>query len=336
MPQIKCRIIYHTIANRLPRWSTCLKIQCVLCSCLLVSLTNIQAQQEIMYSQYMYNMININPAYAGNRAGDNITSMYRKQWMDIEGAPTTFSISWDRGTEDVGGGLRGDSKAASYGFQLYSDKLGIETSQGFQAFYSYRIKFTNSFLSMGISAGALNYHASYSKVATSQGSDPLFQEDINTYLPTAGMGALYTTPNWYVGLSAPALLKTKIINNKYQITTGANSQYFLTTGYIFDAAENLKLKPSILLQAVKGESLHFDLNMNAWIQNTIGLGISYRHKNSIVGMVQVQVTPRVNVGYAYDCLTSSMRRYSAGSHELLLRFEFNRPENQRILSTRYY
>ena len=328
-------MIYTNLYTKL-NWLTRLKMRWLFSGCFLFLGTALQGQQEVMYSQYMNNMININPAYTGNRAGDNITSLYRKQWVNIEGAPTTFSLSWDRGTEDIGEGLHQTFSPVSYGLQLYSDKLGIESSQGIQAFYSYRIRFSESFLTLGVSGGVMNYRAAYSQVSTSQGGDPLFQEDVSAFEPTAGIGALYATLHWYVGLSAPALLKTKMDDNNYRITTVANSQYFLTTGYIFEVSENLKLKPSLLLKAIKGESLHFNVNLNAWIQNTVGLGVSYRPNDALVGLFQLQVNPWISIGYSYDYLLSNLKTFSTGSHELMLRYEFNRPKNQHILSPRYY
>jgi len=310
-------------------------MKCMLCGCLLFCSISINAQVEVMYSQYMNNMLNINPAYAGNRAGDNITSLYRKQWVNVEGAPTSYSLSWDRGTEDIGDGLYNKFHPVSYGLQIYSDKLGVETSHGFQAFYSYRIKFNQSFLSLGLSGGVINYNAAYSQVSTSNGGDDSFAEDVHAFLPTAGLGILYVNMHWYAGLSVPALLKTKVRNNSYSFTA-SNSSYFLTGGYILDVTEYLKLKPSFLIKAIQGESIYYDLNLNAWINNSVGLGVSYRPKDAVVGIFQLQLSPRITLGYAYDYLLSYLRYFSSGSHELLIRYEFNRPKNQHILSPRYF
>lgn len=313
------------------------KIEIMLCCCFLFTNNYLNAQSEAIYSQYMYNMINVNPAYAGNRVGDNITSIYRKQWVNIAGAPTSYSISWDRGTKDIGDGLvgRDGGLPIGYGLQIYSDKLGIEATQGIQGFYSYRIKFNNSFLTMGLSGGVMNYRAAYSQVITPD-PDPVFQEDVNGIVPTVGLGFLYSTMSWYVGLSTPSLLRTKISNNSKIITTGTNSRYFLTGGYIFNISEDLKLKPSVMLKAIKGESFQYDINLNAWIQNTVGLGVSYRAKDAVVGMIQLRVTPKITLGYAYDYLISNLKTFSKGSHELILNVEFNKPKDYHVISPRYY
>jgi len=320
----------HKIIHILPIKHNRLRTQLIFCFCLLLVPSMLQAQQETMYSQYMNSMLNINPAYAGNRVEDNVTALYRKQWVNIEGAPTTGSLSWDH---------RGDESVVGYGLQIYTDKIGIETSTGVQAFYSYRLPFYKSALTLGLSAGIMNYRAAYfsgTNPETTGGIDPSFKEDLNSMLPTAGIGALFETENWYIGLSAPALLKTKVSDNNYQVTSAANNHYFLTGGYIFDVSPAFKFKPSVMLKAVKGVSMQYDINMNGWINNTIGLGVSYRSNDALVGLFEVQVTPQIMLGYAYDYLTSNLKTYSTGSHELMLRFTFNQPKTYHIQSLRYY
>jgi len=320
--------IFSIILNRF-------RIQLLLCFCLVFGCTFIHAQQDVMYSQYMNNMLNTNPAYAGNKTENNITALYRKQWVNVDGAPTTGSISWDYRKEDSNVG---------YGVQIYNDKLGIETSTGFNAFYSYHIPFEKSSLIFGLSAGVMNYRAAYltgTNPTTGGGVDPSFQEDLNSILPTAGIGAIYTTDKWYLGLSSPALLKTKIYNNNFQVVSSANNRYFLTGGYIFDISPILKFKPSVMLKANNGTSLHYDINLNGWFSNGVGLGISYRSNDAVVGMVEFQIIPGFTLGYSYDYLTSNLKTYSSGTHELMLRFEFDswtRTDglHRRVQSPRYY
>jgi type IX secretion system PorP/SprF family membrane protein len=305
-----------------------LKIRILLIGLLIVSsIIKVEAQQEPMYSQYMFNLLQINPAYAGNRAVDNITNLYRKQWVGIPNSPSTATLSWDR---------RQENSNVGYGLQIYNDQLGIESTTGIQAFYSYRVAFEKSSLTFGLSAGALYYNAAFSKSVTTVGGDPLFQEDVKGILPTAGFGMLYSTDNWYVGLSVPALLQTKIISSFNTTTSEASHHYFLTGGYIFEASSVFKLKPSIMIKAVSGAPIEYDLNLNAWLNNTLGLGVSYRTNDSFVGMFEIQVSPEIRLGYAYDYTISNLKTYSKGTHELLLRYEFGNPKVQRILSPRYY
>ena len=296
--------------------------------CLLLANNTLKAQQVPMYSQYMFNMINLNPAYAGNLGDDNVTLLYRMQWVGVDGAPKTGTLSWDRRQPDSNVG---------YGLQIYNDRLGIESSTGVQAFYSYRLRFPNSNLVFGLSAGAMNYLATYSKATTTSGGDPLFAEDVNSLLPTIGFGMLYNSQRMYIGFSIPALLKTKTGINSTLISTSANNQYFLTGGYVFDLSDAVKLKPSFLVKSVEGSPLAFDFNMNAWFQNTIGLGVSYRTKDAFVGLFEIQLSPKIRLGYAYDYLISNLKTYTVGgSHELMLRYEFDNSKNQHVLSPRYY
>jgi type IX secretion system PorP/SprF family membrane protein len=298
--------------------------------CLLFCSTLIQAQQDVMYSQYIYNMINVNPAYAGNRTVHNITALYRKQWVNMEGAPTVASISWD---------YRKDGSNVGYGIQLNTDKLGIENTTGFQAFYSYRIPFQRSSLTFGVNGGVTSYQANFltgTDPDNGGGIDPSFREDVSALFPTVGVGALFATNNWYIGFSAPTLLDTKVYNNDHQVVSLAGNRYFLTGGYIFDVSPVLKLKPSLMLKSYSGTAMHFDVNLNAWINNTVGLGVSYRSNDAFVGMFQLQLNHGITIGYAYDYLTSNLKTYSKGSHELMLRFEFSPKKAQYIQSPRYY
>lgn len=300
-----------------------------LCAMTLLSFA-LRAQQEPMYSQYMFNMLNINPAYAGNRASDNITALYRNQWIGLDGAPKTMTLTWDRRKTDGNVG---------YGLQLYSDQIGVEKTTGVQLFYAYRIPFENAYLSFGVSGGVLNYQANYSQVTTIQPGDPLFQQDVNGWLPTAGFGILFASEYWYIGASVPALLHTKIdaVNYLDQNDFGGSNHYFLTGGYAFDVSEGVKMKPSLLLKAVQGAPFEFDINMNVWFMNILGVGASYRTGDALVATLEFQLLPQLRLGYAYDYTISDLRSYNRGTHELMLRLEIGSGgKSDKILSPRYY
>lgn len=291
------------------------------------SVFRVAAQQEPMYSQYMFNMVQINPAYAGNRATDNITNMYRRQWVGIPGSPSTASLSWDRRQPETNVG---------YGLQVYTDHLGIENTTGIQGFYSYRLPFQNSSLTFGLSGGVMYFRAAYSEANTLQGGDPAFMEDEKAILPTAGIGALYATEKFYLGLSCPALFRTKVAWNQSLRLTDASKHYFLTGGYVFDVSSVVKLKPSILVKSVSGAPLEYDFNMNVWLNEIVGLGASYRTGDAIVGMFELQISPEFRLGYAYDYTISNLKPFNKGTHELMLRYEFGAKKGSRILSPRYY
>ena len=307
-----------------------LRIKYICGFCFLLISTLLKAQQEPMYSQYMFNMLQINPAYTGNRVVDNFTTVYRKQWINIPGSPSTATLSWDK---------RQAGTNVGYGLQVYNDKISIENTTGLQGFYSYRLPFENSFLSFGLSGGLLYYNAALSQVKTTDEGDPLLQEDVERVLPTAGFGFLYGSDKWYMGFSIPALFKTKVYGSGTNAShsVGANNHYFLTGGCVFEISENFELKPSILMKSVTGAPIQFDFNINGWINKVIGLGISYRTGDAVIGMIELQVSPEFQLGYAYDYTISNLNTFTKwGTHELMLRYEFGGPKSKRILSPRYY
>jgi len=289
-----------------------------------------------MYSQYMFNMININPAYAGHRGMNSVTALYRNQWMGIEGAPVTTTLSWDR---------RGNESNVGYGAQFFNDRLGAESTSGLQAFYSYRLPFETTSLTFGLSGGVVNWNYDKSKDYYGEGgsiSDKAFIGVPNRILPSAGFGMLFSAHNWYVNFSIPSLLRLKVDNwNPQNIGNGIgqNFHYFLGGGYNFSVNEYLDLKPSLLLKSVgtPGSSFQADFNLTAWIQNIVGLGFSYRTSSSIVGMAEIQLTNFIRIGYSYDYSTSLLTRYAGATHEVMLRYEFVTPSRKsNILSPRYY
>lgn len=282
-----------------------------------------KAQQSPMYSQYMFNMMNINPAYAGQREVGNFTVLWRNQWVGFPGAPTTGSISYDQRLKD---------KNASLGAQFYYDKIGIERTSGFQGFYSYTAPFTNSALSFGMSLGVVNYFADFTKTNPFEPGDPMLQQNLKGVLPTAGFGALWSSKKWFVGLSAPALFKTKLYTQDQSRFTGAgrDAHYFLNGGYVFNANENVVIKPSFLLKAVEGTPVQADLNCNVWFNDLLGVGASYRTSDAILGMLELQLKPQLRLGYAYDYNTSKLVNYNRGTHELMLRFDLQKKDREEI------
>ncbi len=288
-----------------------------------------KAQQHPMYSQYMFNMLNINPAFAGSAGVAQVTTLYRNQWIDMPGAPQNTSVTFD---------MPVDEKKIGFGVQLFDERLGIERSTGFNLIYAFKIPVSErGTLSMGLQAGILNYRANYTNVVTFQGNDPAFYQNINGILPSAAAGIFYNTDKFYIGFSTPALLKTKISNQgvaDVSSATGTDLHLFLSSGYNFDLSENVVLKPSFLVKAVSGAPLEYDLNLNVWMQNIFGVGISYRTGDAIVGIAQLKLGERLNFGYAYDKTFTNLGSYSRGSHELMLRLEIGR-HTENVSSIRY-
>ena len=287
-------------------------------------------QQEPMYSQYMFNMLNINPAYAASRGAISTVALYRNQSVGFPGAPRTTSFSIDMPLQN---------KKIGIGAQFYDDRIGIERTTGFNAMYAFRFQFAGSgTLSLGLQAGLLNYQANYTEVNTYVPNDPAFSSNVRGVLPAFAAGIYYNSDKFYVGFSAPALLKTKIkYNNAAEIAsvTSRDLHLFLTAGTVFDLNQDLALKPSMLIKAVSGAPVQMDLNVNLWLQNKIAIGASYRTGDAIVGLVEFQFNQQFRFGYAYDKTFSNLGTLVNGTHELMFRMEFGSPA-VRVTSPRYF
>ncbi len=295
----------------------------------------LKAQQNAMLSQYMFNMLSINPAYAGNRAVDNVTVLYRNQWAGFDGNPKSSFISWDKRKQDSNVG---------YGLQMYNDRYGSQSANGVQGFYSFRIPFRHSTLTLGVSGGVFDYVFALGGSNVFDAFDPALIDE-NVWVPTVGIGTLYFTEKWYVGLSIPTLLKTEVnFSDRVQKvnTFGTNNQVFISGGYIYDATNQLSLKPSFLIKSYAAAPLQIDLNLNAWLQNKYGAGFSYRTGDfntggALVGIAEYQITPQIRIGYAYDYNLSAINEFSKKTHEFLLRYEFDTSKSSfNIRSPRYY
>ncbi len=306
------------------------KIKQIFILLLLLATFSGQAQQQPMYSQYMFNMMNINPAYAGSRGVPTVTSLYRNQWVGIPGAPQTASVGIDMPLHNNRIGL---------GVQLYDDRLGIERTSGLNMSYAFRIQTTDrGTLSLGIQAGVLNYRANYLDVRTFQPNDPTFNQNISAVLPAAAAGIYYNSDKFYIGLSTPALLKTKVgFGNRADVTAvGKNDLHlYLASGFVMNLGQDLVLKPSVLVKAVSGAPVEFDLNTNLWIQNIFSIGASYRTGDAIIGMAELQLNRQLRLGYAYDKSFTNLGNYNTGTHEMMLRIELG-PTARSIASPRYF
>lgn len=288
------------------------------------------AQTEPMYSQYMFNMLNVNPAYAGSRGTTTASALFRKQWVEMPGSPQTTVISIDQASREGRVGL---------GLQLLDDKLGIERTTGVMASYAFRIPVSDQgVLSLGLRGGILNYRANFTEVNTFAPNDPTFNQNVNGILPAAGAGVYYTTDKFYVGLSIPSLLETKLnAREQADVKSGTlkNMHLFYTMGMVMDLSDQVKLKPSMLIKRVNGAPVQFDFNTNVWLMDKIAFGASYRTKDAIVGLVEWQINDQLRFGYSYDHTISNLRPFSQATHELMLRFEIGSSRSS-FVSPRYF
>jgi type IX secretion system PorP/SprF family membrane protein len=280
---------------------------------------NATAQQDAMYSQYMFNMLSVNPAYAGSREVTSLTALKRWQWLNVEGAPRSATFSAD---------LPVWKKKIGLGIQLLTDKIGVTRSNSVLTSYSYRIKLKkNSTLAFGLQAGFTNMRSDLASINTTSGSDPIFMQNVNTWLPNFGAGIYYRNENFYAGLSSPHLLNNKIPEGTQSVQ---KPHYFLMGGYMFEQSENLLVKPSVLIRYVNGAPVQGDINLNVWFQKKIGAGISYRTSDAFVVMAEFMINRKVSFGYAYDIIITPLNNYASGSHEIMLRYQMGLPRKENF------
>ena len=288
---------------------------------------NAFAQENAMYSQYMFNMLAVNPAYAGSREVLSATALYRQQWSGIDGAPKTFTFSADMPIANRKVGL---------GLNIFNDRIGVSNTNGVSANYAYRIHTGKGVLALGLEAGLIQYRADYSslKISSTGQGDPSFNQNINSTKPNFGAGIYYSTDRFYIGASVPTLVSYNI-SGLDSVVAYQKRNYFGMAGFVFRLSHNLALKPSTLVKYANGRPLQIDINTNLWIHDVLGIGVSYRTGDAFIGMLEIQATPNLRFGYAYDYTLTSLNRYSSGSHELMLRYEFAKPVT-KVISPRYF
>lgn len=296
---------------------------------LLAGTGQLFSQQLPLFSEYMFNTMEINPAYAGFRDALNITSMFRKQWTGFKTAPQSTFISADMPISE---------KRVGLGLKLTDDRDEINKTLGAQAVYSFKVPTGDySTLSFGIQGGAYNFRTDYTKVDVIDINDPSFSQQINSTKLNFGTGIFFNTEKFFVGLSSPNLIRNSF---KKSNNTGAFGELkqqmhiYFNTGYVFELGPDLHLKPSVLVRGVVGSPVSYDINSNLWIADLVSLGVSYRNQSAIVGIIDLKLLPEFRLGYAYDHVTSRYNIISKGSHEIILRYEFS--FNRASLSPRYF
>jgi len=286
----------------------------------LLAFIDMQGQQDPHYTQYMYNMNVINPAYAGSKENLSFGLLYRKQWVNVDGAPSTFSFS---GSSPAG-------KNVGIGLSLISDKIGPVNEQNAYADFSYTLNLGGEHrLALGLKAGATFQRIGLnSEIAPSlpQLNDEAFAEDTNNIYLNIGTGLFYYTDRYYIALSVPNMLKANHLDYN-GVKYGTETQhYFITGGYVFDLSPTIKFKPFAMLKSAFNSPSSLDVNTNFLFNEKFEVGASYRVDDSFGAMVNFLVTPGLRVGYAYDHIISDMKTVTTSSHEIILLFDLNFPK----------
>jgi len=284
------------------------------------------------YSMFMFNKLVYNPAYAGNKNMTSLNATGRTQWTGIEGAPTTFNLALD----GVVGSYMKAFRPVALGLSLNQEELGVERHTNVMGYYAYRIPLKNTVLSLGLQAGVSLYSAHYSELLMAD-PDQRLQEDVkNRMLPNFGPGVYWSGDRFYVSAAIPNLLE----NYYNEEGTGLSNtdrarqirSYFLGGGYVFPLSETVKLQPQILARyAGNGRytlPLNSDFNLSVVLYDRLMFGATYRTDNSLSGIVHIQATRHLNIGYAYDHAMSALNGYNQGTHEVVLGFDFVRDLNK--------
>jgi len=287
----------------------------------IASWVDLQAQQDPHYTQYMYNMNVINPAYAGSKENLSIGLLYRKQWVEIEDAPSTFSLS---GHSPVG-------KNVGLGLSVISDKIGPVEENNIYGDFSYTLNLGGEHkLAFGIKAGiTLHQVGLYNQIGNGHVpdlDDPAFSENISNSYFNIGSGLFYYTNKYYLALSVPNLMKSKHLDFNGREFGSEVSHYFLTGGYVFDINQNLKFKPFFMMKSAFNAPTSLDVSTNFLFNEKFEAGLTYRLDDSYGAMVNYAITPSLRIGYAYDHIVSDLNVTTPSSHEIILLFDLNFPK----------
>ncbi|MBS1581439.1 MAG: type IX secretion system membrane protein PorP/SprF [Bacteroidetes bacterium] len=302
-----------------------------LIAAMAMSMPAAHAQQELMVSQYMFNGLFLNPAYAGSHPYISASLLHREQWLNVDGAPRTSLLGID-------GPFLGDKMGL--GFTLAHDAIGVSRDLEMAGHYAYRLRTgANGHLAFGLKAGISLYSARLSDLVYWDEQDPLYQQNIsNAVVGKFGFGVYWHDDRSFIGLSVPTIyaadgrIATKVadVRERYY-----EQHFYLYTGHVFTLSEDVDLKPSVLVKYQQHAPAEVDLNCNVLYKERFWLGAGYRTGDAIVGMVEYQVSPMFRVGYAYDMTTSRLRDYTHGSHEVMLGIDLGR-DPIKIKTPRYF
>lgn len=286
------------------------------------------AQQDPGYTQYMYNAMTVNSAYAGSTGSLEAILLHRSQWTGIDGAPTTqaFTIHSPLRNENIGLGL-----------SVVNDKLGPSSELYFDANFSYTIALSQQTkLAFGLKAGARMMNVDWSKGIYYNQVDPLLNNNINNKInPSLGAGLFLHTEKWYFGASVPSFIRGDYYDDIQESVISERLHYYFIGGYVFDLSDNLKFKPAFLTKAVSGAPLSTDISANFLIHEKFTIGASHRWDDSVSALLGFQINSSLFIGYAFDYSITELNKYNDGSHEFILRYQLQKNAKQ-IKSPRFF
>ncbi|PWJ45035.1 PorP/SprF family type IX secretion system membrane protein [Sediminitomix flava] len=288
------------------------------------------AQQDPMYTQYIYNRMSINPAYVGSKGGLSAMALHRSQWQGVEGAPSTQNISLHSPILDNEIGL---------GLSAVRDQIGISSQTQLAFMACYRIIGHNKALSFGLSGIASNYQHDLSQLNPQNPQDPLLQGTATEsyWQPNVGIGIYYYTHNYFAGFSIPKLLQHKSTSTDTELGSETVRHYFLNGGVKFNLSDQVKIVPSILFKFVESAPLQADISSLVVLQDLIWLGGTFRTQDGLALMAQIHLPQGFYFGYGYDFPLTELNTVTTGSHEIVIGIDINdNNKTKRILSPRYF
>jgi len=297
---------------------------------MIIMATSLFAQQDALFSQYMFNKLAVNPGYAGSRELLTADILYRYQWVNIEGAPKTISASMHSPLSNP---------HLALGFNMYNDRIGPLSYTGAMATFAYRIIFPNSKLSFGLQAGVKNNGIVWNDINSYDETDAFLISQVKKkVVPDANFGIYYYSNKFFAGISSRQLLQNQTIavedsagNTQF---TKLLTHFYGMSGVAIPMGENVVFRPSILAKFVKNAPPQIDINASFLFANTLWLGASYRTEKAIALIAEVNIAQNFRIGYSYDMWMNELKAYNKGSHEIRLSFDFN--VKRRMLTPRYF
>lgn len=286
------------------------------------------AQQDAQYTQYMYNTVNVNPAYAGSRGVMSIFGLHRTQWVGLDGAPVTNSLAFNTPINDSKVGI---------GISFVNDKIGPTTQSDISADISYTIQTSETYnLSFGLKASANLFNLDKSKLNIYDPNELVLMDLNNYFTPNFGAGVYLHSDKSYLGLSVPNFFNSKRYSDNDLQVYAQKMNIYLIGGYVFDLSSDIRFKPSFLGKVVEGAPLQVDLSGNFLINEKFVLGAAWRWSAAGSLMAGFHVSDQLFIGYGYDLETTRLNNYNSGSHELFLRYEFNKKSKEKVKSPRFF
>lgn len=286
------------------------------------------AQQETLFSQYMFNPALFNPAYTGSRGVSSLYLHHRSQWVEMDGAPKISYVGFQTLLENQKVGL---------GFNAITESVGPIRSTTLNLDWSYHLQMgLVGKLAFGIKGTVDKLDVDLSGINQYQDDAYLYANIDRPFVTNFGVGFFYYTDRLYIGGSVPYIFSNRHYDSATNYQAEDWSHVYLTAGYVFDLSSQLKFKPSIFYRSVPNVVQQFDISGNLLIDDKVQLGLTYRINTAYSVMTAFQISPQMLIGYSYDREATELQQFNKGSHELFLRYEFSILNKLKLQSPRFF